>query len=417
MAERLKLILDPSVTGTTAKWQPENETLPGLPKAGSWPAYRLDDDLLRLRSKEVTQALAALINVGWTYNLGDARAVAAGQDYSDAMRRLASAGMKLFNVLASGNEDDQKSVRIADSFRAWFFEHVADSGEGAFEIEVLYTDTPVNEGTRRAEVWPWGLMFTPLSEEAFAALDPTDPSSFNRFWCQRYALAVRSGSQTSTGLTPRRGDNVRIRVVLEGKAYNTVETSRVAARANSRGRAGGLGDFATQQEFFALNKREYDQLQRESIYAREDDVFLYISLQSQRDASERGGVDAPAVKQMTKSGDKMMLILLDGDAVIRGDRGVSWLETVMQLGENGLIAVEADITNPVLKFYGWKILREVMEVREPLVQAIRKVRVANWPLGLLYGLYCNPLHVYVDPPPKNDIERIQEHMNFLRDEL
>ncbi|MFN4024691.1 MAG: hypothetical protein ACK4MQ_07655 [Hyphomonas sp.] len=375
-----------------------------------WPEYLLNvDDLVRV-SAEIDGCLKALVALDWPDMYDPSTKKDQYPNYNSELLDLARAGMRLKEVLLTGNREDDRSGRVARAFADWFAENVSPSKPGDWRIEVLYLDYPTSD----PRTVPWGLIFEADPEKPLKKLDPTDPVEFGGFWGQRFGLSARGPAERIDRIKQKRDKALRMLVVFEQPdgGQGKLEQSALASARPSEAEL----DIATAEQHIAEDPNSYSDLVYEAVEQTERDTYLYMSLRSDVRPNTRNAISVPDIKELrgNEKKDVLMLVVLDGDAVIRGDRGLGWLENLMWLGENGLIATEVDVHNKQLRFLGWRVLTHILGSRKPILEAVREFREQVWPLGLIFGIYCNPIHVYVDPPPKTLINSISAFLKERR---
>lgn len=395
-SKTLKLILDYGLTGQVGvRWQNDPRELTDPEKReneGEWE-YTVDERQLLDAANDIDVALKAMIALDWSEWQSRARA----PDYTAELRSLAMAGMRLRLALMTPIPGKGKYTRAAKAFAVWFERTVAHSEPGEWRIEVINYKAPDRSV-------PWGLCFDPHTDMDLDEMDVTDPEHFRGFWCQHYGLAVRGRDQVAKEPAPQRdGKSMRLLAVLEQEGGG-----RSRLEESSPGLERDLRDDAKEEEVFSDNPDVYTRHVREAVQQDTQDTYLYLSLRSDVSREDNTALSVPEVTSLrAKSGkDVLMLVVLDGDAVIRGDRGKEWMVKMMDMAHNGLIATEVDIRNPQIRFLGWEVLSHILTSNKTIIDAVHDYRRQAWPLGLIYGVYCNPIHAYVKPPVHKNIDAI-----------
>ena len=408
MTRVLRLTLEHNESGEVlARWQnnPGAETDPNAEKTRdsdgyAWPAYLVEYERVREAAAEIDHCLKALTELHWPDIFEPDSVRTKAPDYAACLRDLARAGQALRGALFSCQASDARGMRVARAFSAWFDERVEVAPAGEWRIEVVYLGYPKTH----PKTVPWGLAFDLGPDQSLAEIDPRDPNSFSGFWCQRYGLAVRHSVGHAHQIDARReGKVVRMLVALERADGGRSQIEESAPSQGSSSKRAAMED-----EYFAEDADSYKRKVRHVVGQKDDDSYLYMSLRSDARPEDPDTFKITDITKLVEQrpDQKLMLAVLDGDAVIRGDRGKIWLDKVAHLGQNGLIATEVDVVNPQLKFLGWQALTAILQSRKPIIDAMKVFRENTWPLGLIYGVYCNPIHVYIDPPPDDVLKYI-----------
>lgn len=324
------------------------------------------------------------------------------------LRRLAGAGERLYEALFSGVGS---SATAAKKARAFFEKDVASAPPGSWRIQVEHA-------SYSEAIIPWGFVFTKRKNSKTDSLD-VDLDSWIDFWCLRFNLACRHSTLARGDKEVKLADNVRVAVVVENDK-NIREYSNESARTPAE-----VARSEFQKDKIGSSKKGFEHL---SETHRGRDVYWYLSLNENggkyhigqdvfRESDLKKEQDLKKQMRMKDQGerrDRVVFMLLDGDAVIRHDRGSKWVKDTLEFASSGLIAVEADIKNPKLRFFGWEVLKSILRNRRQFFMAVQEMRRAYWPYSLLYGVYCNPQHVWIDPPPEDDINDIDKFIEQQR---
>lgn len=376
-----------------------------------WEGYYVRVAVLDGVSKMIREALQDLQRLDWNIDVLQAPDEAfaelfgeTAEHYRPVLGRLLSAGQELHNAILRGM--DAEAEPAAAKFRAWFEREMANAPPGYLQIDVAHTSF-------EKTIAPWALACTPMKREEVEALNPLDPDGYSNFWGSRFGLAVRGIDDQDEDPEVVDGGSMGLACALE-----LDETAFASIEEWDSGKRTRMDDH------IGWDLRGYNRLARQY---ESRHVFWYISLQHDGGSyklgqSPLGSSDLSANRSvhkvknaLSKDGDgqvRIVLMMLDGDAVIRNDRGADWLEKALALGRAGLIAVEADIDNPQLRHFGWRLLRHVLTSGKSLRDAMNDARRTFWPLALLFGVYGSPLNAKVAPPPKPTIASID---NFLKE--
>ncbi|MEQ1817808.1 MAG: hypothetical protein ABL871_04295 [Terricaulis sp.] len=390
----------------------DNETtevfwsIPGRPPKGktpkegeegfAWSGYFVSSPVIDGLGETIRKHLQALQGIDWDLN----NQAASADAYGPILAQLISAGQELHGAIFRGDQGDELSKPRADKFAAWFTKHVLNAPVGAWRIEVIHVKFS-------KLITPWALACVPMSKTAVATLDPSNPDDYGNFWGARFKLAVRgSARDMKEEREGRDGRDFRLACVLEldDFAVTHIESS------------GPPGEDMRLRHHIGWDRAGYTALAKRH---RSNDLFWYISLKADVGAFVLGKEEiSPSAlednRSLVSDTDRVVLMMLDGDAVIRGDRGPDWLKKALEIGRSGLIAVEADIRNPQVHHYGWRVLKHVLKSQEPLLDAMAYARRECWPLGLLYGIYCSPVHAAAAPPPEPTIKMVDKWLETVR---
>lgn len=360
-----------------------------------WPGYYVSSQTIDGLGKMIREHLQALQGVDW--NLTDLNA--SSEAYAPILADLVGAGQSLHAAILRGVEGDELSEQRATVFRKWFDKNVRD--KSGWRIEVVHASFS-------KQIAPWALACAPIARDQLAAVDFQDAAALP-FWGTRFKLAVRGVSNEPEVEEDRDGSQMGLACVLELGATMVMEIE-------------DKWDVAEKEGFrnhIRWDRAGFNELAK--AYIRED-IFWYVSLRADGGSFRIGDqyikpIDLDLNKPRARGPDdekRVVLMLLDGDAVIRHDRGADWLKRALELGRSGLIAVEADIRNTQVRHFGWKILKYILLSKLPLLEAMSAARREFWPLGLLYGVYCSPLHVAITPPPEDRIENVDKWLSKVR---
>lgn len=381
-----------SVTGRTPKGADPKEGEPGF----SWDGYFVSAGNIDRLSESIRKHLQDLQALDWTVSengvAGDAAA------FRPILTRLIEDGRDLHASVLHGVDGEPKSQRRSAAFRAWFDEHVVGAPTGSWRIEVVHAKFSKS-------IAPWGLAWVPMTMDAVAKLDASKPEHYANFWGARFKSAVRGITTDIKEATDERR-NVRLACVLE---LDNLAVTQMESRSQRPGEADGI------RMHLGWDREAYQALaERHKHY----DLFWYLSLQADAGSFVIGEDQISSadldINKTNNNADRVVLMMLDGDAVVRGDRGPDWVKKALDIGKSGLIAVEADVRNPQVRHFGWRILRDVLQSQEPLLDAMARARTKWWPLGLLYGIYCSPVHASVTPPPQATIEQVDKWIDIIR---
>lgn len=372
-----------SIPGRAAKGEAPKPGEPGY----RWDYYEVSFETLEGLNDRIAKHLSALQDVDW--KVGALKESASA--YKPILAQLIQAGQALQNTVLSGIDGNKKWRQRANAFRTWFEENVEEAPPGSWRIEVVHSSFD-------KAITPWALAATSMPKEDIDALDPTDPDQYDVFWGARFKLAVRAGVEIDAGEEEvRDGDGLSVACVVELDEYGHTQLIKSMAQR----------DLLSMKKNVRWDRDGFKALAQD--HSR-NDLFWYISLRCDG-GSFRLGNDKFGSSDLeeTKPGsneDRITLMMLDGDAVIRRHRGEEWVAQAFNIGRSGLIAVEADIKNERLHQYGWNILYDILLSQKPLLDAIIEARRKHWPLGLLYGLYCSPVNAVIKPPPEKLINGV-----------
>jgi|CXWL01.1.fsa_nt_gi hypothetical protein len=381
-----------SVPGRPSKTSVPKEGEPGF----FWEGYFVSAGNIDRLSESIRKHLQSLQALDWRVSDtgvdGDAAA------FGPILTRLIEDGRDLHAAVLRGIDGEPKSERRSAAFREWFEKNVLSAPPGEWRIEVVHAKYS-------KLIAPWGLACVPMTMDAVAKLDPNKPEHYANFWGVRFRSAVR-GITTDIKETTDERKRVRLACVLELDQNGITHMERRSERE---------GDTDGMRMHVGWDREGYQALaHRHKLY----DLFWYVSLQADAGSFMIGDDQISSadleINKSQSDADRVVLMMLDGDAVVRGDRGPDWVKKALDIGRSGLIAVEADVRNPQMRLFGWRILRDVLESQEPLLEAMAKARTKWWPLGLLYGIYCSPVHAAVTPPPEETIKQVDRWIDIIR---
>lgn len=322
-------------------------------------------------------------------------------EYAEVLRKLARAGEALYSTLFTAVESDEIGQYVAAEARSWFEEEILAEPE---KHRIQFVHSQSNE-----MIAPWGLVFTPFQEgEGDIDALGADFDDYRNFWCNSFRLACGAGGSTFDKFDHPRREAMHAICVMEW------EDDEMDAQQRDR-------DLIEVHKEVAPKSKD-----RISALARDHgdvDQFWYFSLRATEDGSgyHMGGdllhsADFKrTLRKHQKSGEHLAVMLLDGDGVIRHDRGATWVQYALELGRSGLIAVETDITNPDLRRFGWHIISYMIRKSDKdrtFIQSIAEMRRDFWPQSLLYGVYCDPSEVYFDPKPIDFLETVERSLKI-----
>lgn len=362
----------------------------------SWAPYYVSKASIEGPSTLIRKHLQDLQGLAWDTNAPTALA----DTYAPILARLIDAGSKLHDGIMEGIDDDSKEA--AKPFQDWFKRNVlSPDAKANWRIEVVHT-------THREFIAPWALACTPISRAELAKLDPRKYGDYDRFWGARFQVSVRGVKESNAESDDIIGDHIGLACVLELDEQAVAEVGKWHDKDVDR---------QSVQDHFGWDRDTFQRIKRDQVSHH---LFWYLSLRHNGGAVKL--IDADLVERVKqrnlsptgRDAVRVVIMLIDGDAIVRNDRGTKWLDSALTLGRAGLIAVEADIDNKRLRHFGWRILEHVLLCGKPLLEGVSEARAEFWPLGLLYGVYCNPVHTKVDPPPRGMIEQIGNLLTKFR---
>ena len=321
---------------------------------------------------------------------------AEGEDVSAALYALARAGAELHKA-ALGELGRKNPKTDPKPFREWFNANVLNAAPGAWRIVMIHKslDTEV--------VVPWGLAFALRKDrdgedERIEEMEPTS-DGMSGFWCMKYAASV-------VGANYMPGNQQMQLKASQTKVGIVIEVGDYALDAHSHADL----SYSLEDLGYVIDNR--DKLRKHAYAFRQQNNFFYVSLNAEggvyqlTDGPFEGG-DLVRETQRIEQGH-MVFAMLDGDCVIRGDRGKEWIEKLLMRSDRGVFAVETDVSNPQYRFFGWTFMRDALTAGDALIDGVAKARHKHWPRSLLYGLYCTPLQAAMVPP-----ESFQQATKFV----
>ena len=389
-AKTLMLILADASDCIRVRWALENVTPEEQEALQGMGDYRIPLSKLAESSDAVREKLEDLEDCDWseTEEARDGRNL--------RLRNLARAGIDLYETLMQGDPEHRVSLKTAKAFRRWFEETVLPVPDD-WRIQVVHQEYD-------APVIPWGFVYAPTGE-SLPAEGGQNGEAYDGFWALRFRLACRGINRMDADRKYNKRDPVEAKLAL---TLNIDEDD-----VNAYGK-GNIGDKEDVRERLSRDVATFEKFPR--AYS-EYDIFWYIFLNK----GESGGyrladreIDDALIERLTDMIGNLMIMFLDGNAVIRGERGVKWVHAMLQLGRTGLIASETDIKNEQLDGFGWSMWKSILESERPLIEAIDAARREFWPKSLLYGIYCDPLNIYFAPPPEQEIGKADRFMDHVR---
>ncbi len=297
------------------------------------------------------------------------------EELAKTLHTLAKQGQELFNALVSPAPSASSATRAAaNTFRDWFEANVRGSPEGKWRIEILTTDT--------SNVYPLGFAFTPPEGWSPGEKD-VSYDTYSAFWSCSFQLCTYHIERHAPRQTDL--DLLSKSVSLYVEKYDD--------------------SFRKYTEEYKTNEAKTDKLYltREQMIGGAETYYdwhhiMYVLLR--HDGKEPRLTAIPR----TLHEHSLRFVLLDGDAVIRGDRGKNWPEAMLKGAWDGVIAIETDLPNHDNGFPGWDFLKAA--VGAPLMESLLRVRRETWPAGLMYGIYCPLVAWAVAPVELGELEHL-----------
>jgi hypothetical protein len=335
-------------------WQVENSDL----RFGSYhvDASRLDDASRKTRDA-LNQIPASLFEASLL---------------PEVLFGLASAGIDLYDAIMSGAAKRPNSPATAASFRAWFESTVITAPVGEWRIEIVLEF--------QEKIYPLGYCYCPRQnwEKNRGKVNFDD---YVDFWCNGLQLSTYSSLPLDVDVPELESEYKSISILVE----------------KDDGSFGKYIEEANPPRVFRAPEDVSEYLQDNPGYHH----IIYVLLQAD-------GADFLSHRDIPKNvnDDSLRFVLLDGDAVVRGDRGDDWPNLILSGRWNGVIAAETDLPDYAAGFPGWEFLKATLG--RPLQETLLEARRSTWPGSLMYGVYCRLQFWYVNPPPKNDLKHLDE---------
>lgn len=351
-----------------------------------WQPYKIELEAIQRCSTEVLEGLGRLENIDW--------AEQSGAELQPCLRAIVEAGMRQYEVIMTGQH---RTAEAARDFRDWFESEVAPKSD-RWRIQVVHHQYD-------APLICWGLTFTPLADIEGNKLG-TGWEDYQHFWSVSLKLACR-------GFLLRQADQLPGKLGdYETKVPVTVEVSDELIEEYKK---------KTESEKFSIGEQISNTVRSFEGTARRNElqnVFWYVFLEQEDNAYviDNDELTSNSIRKARNNVSKIFIMFLDGHSVIRGERGTRWVETLLHKGRTGLISTEVDINNKQLCYFGWEFLKYVLGRQgddgktKPLIEAIHEAREVFWPKSLLYGVYCDPLHIYFQPPPEGEINAADDFL-------
>lgn len=356
-----------------------------------WQSYKIKLDEIQRSSDEILDGLRRLEAIDWSDPTGAA--------LQPCLRKLVKAGKRQYEVLMTG---DGRTAEFAKEFREWFESEVAPNSAN-WRVQVVHHQY-------NSPLICWGLTFTPLQSKDSDALG-TDWEDYQNFWSISLKLACR-------GILLKRADQMQLRLGdYETKVPVTVEVSDELI--NQYEQAVGEAEHFSVREQISNTVKSFEKTSERNEL---QNVFWYVFLGQEDNALviDDDELTSNSIRKARDNISKVFVMFLDGHSVIRGKRGTRWVETLLDKGRTGLISTEVDINNQDLVYFGWEFLKFVLARPEddaipnsktkPLIEAIHEARKEFWPKSLLYGVYCDPLHIFFQPPPEGEIKAADDFL-------
>lgn len=355
--------------------------------------YMIDREPLRRIAKEIRGEPGEDATPGKLEALESlsGRFKAEGEDLSAALYALARAGAELHQA-ALGEKGRKNPITDPKPFREWFNANVLNAAPGAWRIVMIHKslDTEV--------VVPWGLAFALREDERIEEMEPTS-DGMSGFWCMKYAASV-------VGANYMPGNQQMQLKASQTKVGIVIEVGDYALDVHSHADL----SYSLEDLGYVIDNR--DKLRKHAYAFRQQNNFFYVSLNAEggvyqlTDGPFEGGHLVRETQRIEQG--HMVFTMLDGDCVIRGDRGKEWIEKLLMRSDRGVFAVETDVSNPQYRFFGWTFMRDALTAGDALIDGVAKARHKHWPRSLLYGLYCTPLQAAMVPP-----ESFQQATKFV----
>ncbi|MEO0697714.1 MAG: hypothetical protein AAFY84_16635 [Pseudomonadota bacterium] len=346
--------------------------------------YFLDVEQLKRATARIRQAL---------HKLQESLNGPLSIDAPEPLQELALCGVDLYQYLMTCSARRMGHEEAAVTFRSWFETEILPNPE-SWRIEFVIRDVE--------NIVPWGLVFSPRPGLDIKQLGTAFPD-YEAFWCHSFNTAVfHKLPDRSRAYQTVAADKYIFSLLVEYSDQPILQLdgqSRSSELSRKKQMEKDRHEAQLDHRVFDYNEQAREFL---GMYDNKTRHFLYMSLQAEADAYEHDSIRD--LKEEIPDGE--LFLLLDGDAVIRGDRGDDWLHTLFDTDWSGLVAAETDIKNPSLHFAGWEFLEALLTHASPLHAMLHKARRDFWPASLLYGLYCDPMKLNIEDPPPEDFVRV-----------
>lgn len=308
-------------------------------------------------------------------------------ELDDALRQLAAKGAEL-TAAALGELEPANLRSASEPFARWFRETVATAPVGSWRLIMVHLGFP-----EHMHVVPWGLAFMIRPTEHIADL-PTTHDGMSGFWAVAFNVVSVGSAWDRGSLADMALEDGKVTCAAIVEVGPTVVSKFRQDRAWTKRHDQAL---ITNKDRAVAHAK--DQGQRH--------IFYYLYLEPEKAPAESAefsfdegdlALDESTLSAAYDRLDSIAVTMIDGDCVIRGDRGAKWVAAILKDSRRGFIACETDIFSQERRAFGWTLLRHTLLAGKPLLTAFAEARRANWPRSILYGLYCNPFSIRVDPP-------------------
>jgi hypothetical protein len=258
---------------------------------------------------------------------------------------------------------------------------------------------------------PWGLVYGSTPTDPGDVHDPVDVRHYGGFWCLRYSpAALYNRIQARFEAEAIRRDAFTLVPVLNREVYDGVvaqlEAEDVAALKlydEFKPAYSTREPFERWQSVSQLNGLLY---------------FLCHASSSALDLSATDRLSAAAwINNLTKDATDYRtacLVFVNGCLTATETEKSSFLEASAEHGFVGFIGTEAKVPNLFAQRFGMEFIRGFIRGGEPLFQLMERLRLAHWPLSLLYSVYCFPSLCLLPRPGQDAADPPATNASFKR---
>ena len=325
-----------------------------------WFSYEVDLDLLVEKAREIRNCLNDFVVQCMKPN---------GATHCGAeLKALAKAGYDLYQALFYNDGTGRNPTEIKEWLRK----------QENCRINFTVID--------RIHI-PWGLIFDRDPETLNGQEKDTGIDIYRDFWCIKYQLSsmysrlcpTRSRSFTSIRLVSVLNQNVFDKVLPhlgdnEKKILDWLNTQYGPSLFGSK-------------ELIEKWKSEGEDVDILLFYCHADGTALSLS---HNDRLSMHDFKLKLQKQVKTGDTPACLVFLNGCSTAVGEDSGGFLDATSKPGFCGFIGTETSVPDVFAMRYGLTFIFELLNSGKPVYQIANELRVAHWPVSLVYGTYCYP---------------------------
>ncbi len=342
--------------------------------------YLIDSDMINGYANELRMSLRHLVEDGMNCEFHNQERI---------INEIAVNGRKLFDALFY---KDHGSIEDPEVILEWIANFTED-------IRIVF----VVDGFIHV---PWHLIFDGNPSELSDA--EIDDEGYNSFWCKKFQVTCQS-RMISPRISDTRSDDkfcdlipICDRVEIESNAAHipSDELERIKARI----------------KWQEPPTSSLSQLQKtwETCSSQNRILYFYSHANgSQIALNDTESIDIKGFKRNLrfKEGAKnsSALTILNGCSTAVGAETKGFIEATSMPGHCGFIGTETDIPIVYALRFGNALLECLYETGWPLYEAMSALRLQNWPMSLVYGVYA---HAHFQAQPTTLSESWTQEDNF-----